>query len=326
MSNLNIKPKVLVSHQWPPEILLRLKEHCQVKVLGSDSFTTQEEFLKALPGADAVIIIPSITIDNKVLDIAGPQLKVIATASAGLGHIDLNECRRRGIKVGYVADTVTKAVAEMTISLMLATARRLDEAMQSVKTGAWGTKWDSALWMCGKQVSGSVIGIVGLGRIGLATAKRLSAFEPSRILYSGNSVKPEAAKVRAEFVSFSELLETSDFVIATCSVHARNQKLFNAEAFARMKKDSVFINVTRGALVDQDALYDALSTHKIGAAGLDVTTPEPLPTDHKLLTLKNCLITPHIASGTIETRMAMCSLTVDNILAGLTDNPLPCPC
>ncbi|KAH9498694.1 hypothetical protein Btru_004590 [Bulinus truncatus] len=325
MDNSKSLPKVLVSHPWPEEPLSRLREHCHVTVLESETFITQEDFLKALPGVSAVFIIPLVTINKEALDVAGPQLKVIGTASAGLGHIDLEECQKRGVKVGYVAGTVTKAAAEMTVSLVLAGARRINEAFESVKSGVWGTKWENALWLAGKQVSGSVIGIVGLGRIGLATAKRLASFEPSRILYCSNSVKQEADEVKAEFVTFEELLEASDFIIATCSVNGKNQGLFNAAAFNRMKTDAVFVNVTRGALVDQDALYEALVSNKIGAACLDVTTPEPLPVNHKLLTLKNCLITPHLASATLETRIEMCTLTVDNILAGLDGKPLPCP-
>lgn len=181
------------------------------------------------------------------------------------------------------------------------------------------------MWLTGKQVSGSVIGIVGLGRIGFAIAERLFAFKPSRIVYSGNSPKAYAEDIKADFLSFSEVLEVSDFVIAACSINETNRGLFGREAFRRMKSSAVFINVTRGVLVDQEALYEALSTNEIAAAGLDVTTPEPLPTDHKLLTLKNCLITPHLGSATVVTRNAICNLAVENVLAGLNNQELPSP-
>lgn len=179
--------------------------------------------------------------------------------------------------------------------------------------------------MTGKQISGSVIGIIGLGRIGFAAAKRFKSFEPSKIIYCGNSVKPYASEIGAEFVAFRDLLALSDFVIVTCSLNSSTKNLFNTDAFKQMKKSGILVNMSRGGLVDQDALYEALKSEQIAAAGLDVTTPEPLPTDHKLLSLSNCVVTPHIASATVETRTAMCNLTVDNILAGLNDEPLPSP-
>ena len=197
--------------------------------------------------------------------------------------------------------------------------------LQSVNNGVWGTKWENSLWLAGKELSGSVIGIVGLGRIGLATAKRLKAFEPSRLVYCGNSPKQAGADIGAEFVNFEELLSISDFVIATCAITPATTGLFDKKAFSLMKNDAIFINVTRGQLVDQEALYEALTTRGIGAAGLDVTTPEPLPTNHKLLSLPNCTVTPHLGSATTVTRNAMCDLTVDNILAGLNGQSLSTP-
>lgn len=191
--------------------------------------------------------------------------------------------------------------------------------------GTWGSTWANGMWMAGKQISGSTIGIIGLGRIGFAVAKRLHAFEPSKMLYCGNTPKACASEINAEFVPFKALLNDSDFVIATCAITDSTRQLFNANAFREMKSSAIFINVTRGALVDQDDLYDALTSGKIAAAGLDVTTPEPLPTDHKLLSLSNCTVTPHLGSATAETRNAMCELVVDNLLAGLHDKPLPSP-
>ncbi|XP_059175589.1 glyoxylate reductase/hydroxypyruvate reductase-like [Physella acuta] len=318
-------PKVFLPRKHPPAGLERLKKFCEVVILNEERRITRDEFLKSIPGFDALFITPMDRIDKEALDIAGPTLKVVCTFSSGLEHIDLEECRKRGIQVGCVPDTLTKAVAEMAVGLLLAAARRFQEGIESVHNGVWGTKWENALWLAGKQVSGSVIGIVGLGRIGMAAAKRLAVFEPARILYCGNRDKPEAKEVKAKFVSFHELLETSDFVLVTCSLNKSNRGMFDADAFKRMKNDAVFVNVARGALVDQDALYEALMNHQIGAAAIDVTTPEPLPTNHKLLTLKNLLVTPHLACATVETRNAMCNLTVDNILAGLSGQPLPSP-
>ncbi|KAH3843474.1 hypothetical protein DPMN_116992 [Dreissena polymorpha] len=171
-------------------------------------------------------------------------------------------------------------------------AELLDAAgIQAVHGGQWGKTWESSLYLCGKDICNSVVGIVGLGRIGLGVAKRLRAFGISRLLYCGRASKPHAAEVNGEYVSFDELLKMSDFVIACCSITPENHHLFNADAFGKMKKSAIFINASRGILVDQDALYVALASGKILAAGLDVTTPEPLPPDHRLLTLPTALYT-----------------------------------
>ncbi|KAK3577245.1 hypothetical protein CHS0354_030527 [Potamilus streckersoni] len=197
-------------------------------------------------------------------------------------------------------------------------------AFDAVVNGGWGT-WDNAQYLCGKEVKNSVIGIVGMGRIGFATAQRLKAFKPSRILYSGNSPKEYAKEIDAEYVTFDDLLKESDFVIICLSVNPGNVGLFNAEAFKKMKKSAIFINTSRGVVVNQDDLYKALTLGQIYAAGLDVTTPEPLPRDNPLLTLPNVIITPHIGTATERARGAMAELTAKNILAGIKGDPLPSP-
>lgn len=319
-------PLLVMTHACPQNVHARLEKLCRVVTINKDEINVpRQKFLEAIKGADALFVYPFTRVDAEALDAAGPQLKVIATGSVGLEHIDLKECEKRGVKVGYTPNVLNKAVAELAVALTLATARRLEEAFQSVKNGVWGTSWDDNLWMCGKQVSGSVIGIVGLGRIGFETAKRLAAFEPSKILYCGNTPKSYADTIKAEFVSFHELLGASDFVIATCSINDSSRGLFNREAFKRMKRDSIFVNVTRGALVNQDDLYEALVSNQIGAAGLDVTTPEPLPPNDRLLKLSNCVVSPHIGSATVGTRAAMFDVCVENIFAGLNGKDLPSP-
>jgi len=177
--------------------------------------------------------------------------------------------------------------------------------------------------MCGHGLSGATVGIVGLGRIGFAVAQRLRPFAVSRILYTGHKLKSYAADVAAEFVSLDVLLGQSDFVIACCPLSSETKNLFCASTFSRMKRTSVFINTSRGGIVNQSDLYDALKTNVIAAAGLDVTTPEPLPVNDKLLTLDNCVVLPHIGSATIETRTAMSLLTARNILSALSGKPVP---
>ena len=190
--------------------------------------------------------------------------------------------------------------------------------------GGWGT-WAGGMYICGKEITGSTVGIVGLGRIGLAVAKRMQPFGVSKFLYCGNTEKSWASEVNAEFVPFSTLLQQSDFVIACCSINEGNKGLFNKEAFSHMKPSAIFINTSRGVLVNQDDLYQALTSGQILAAGLDVTTPEPLPKDAPLKMLKNCVILPHLGSATTKARNLMSELTAKNVLAGLKGDSLPSP-
>ena len=190
---------------------------------------------------------------------------------------------------------------------------------------AWDALNENQYALCGPEIRGSVVGIVGLGRIGMAVAKLLVPFGISRLLYSSSSSKSYAAEVNAEYVSFDELLKQSDFVICCCSLKPENNNMFNSAAFKKMKKSAVFINTSRGAVVDQNDLAEALKNVNIFAAGLDVTTPEPLPAGHPLLLLKNCLILPHIGCSTFPAAIRMAELSAKNVLAGLRDEPLPCP-
>lgn len=179
--------------------------------------------------------------------------------------------------------------------------------------------------MCGKGLTNSTVGIVGLGRIGMAIARRIRPFGVQNILYCGRNKKPDDTEVGAAFVTFEELLKLSDFVIASLPLTPGTNELFNKAVFAQMKKTAIFVNISRGGIVNQDHLYEALKNKQIAAVGLDVTTPEPLPTNHPLLKMKNCVVLPHIGSATMETRSAMAELTAKNILAGLNGQPMPSP-
>ncbi|NXT05748.1 GRHPR reductase, partial [Prunella fulvescens] len=253
---------------------------------------------------------------------AGPGLKVISTLSVGFDHLALDEIKKRGIRVGYTPDVLTDATAELSVALLLSACRRLPEAAEQVRSGGW-TTW-KPLWMCGHGLSDSTVGIIGLGRIGQAVARRLKPFGVRKFLYTGSAPKPEsAAEFGAEFVPLTRLAEESDFVVVTCALTPATQGMCNKDFFGRMKKTSVFVNTSRGAVVNQQDLYEALAHGHIAAAGLDVTTPEPLPTDHPLLSLQNCVILPHIGSATYATRSTMAVLAARNLLAGLRGEPMP---
>ena len=187
--------------------------------------------------------------------------------------------------------------------------------------GSWGT-WNP-LWLCGHGLDGSTVGIIGFGRIGLTIAKCLKPFGVKRIVYSDMFEMDTAKEVSAEFVSINTLLEQSDFVLGCCALTKENAGMMNASAFKKMKRNAVFVNTSRGGLVNQDDLYNALVNGEIAAAGLDVTVPEPLPTNHPLLTLDNCVILPHIGSATTKSRNAMSFLCAKNIVESLSGRDMP---
>ncbi|XP_004874633.1 glyoxylate reductase/hydroxypyruvate reductase isoform X3 [Heterocephalus glaber] len=310
--------KVFVTRRIPPEGRAALAQaaDCEMELWDSDEPIPSKELEQRVAGAYGLLCLLSDRVDKKILDAAGANLKVISTLSVGVDHLALDEIKKRGIRVGYTPDVLTDATAELAVSLLLTTCRRLPEAMAEVKNGGW-TSW-KPLWMCGYGLTQSTVGIMGLGRI-------------------GRQPKPqEAAEFQAEFVSASQLAAESDFIVVACSLTPETKGLCNRDFFQKMKKTAVFVNISRqpgggthtttaisrGDVVNQDDLYQALASGQIAAAGLDVTTPEPLPTEHPLLTLKNCVILPHIGSATYKTRNTMSLLAANNLLAGLRGEPM----
>ncbi|CAA3033236.1 glyoxylate reductase hydroxypyruvate reductase-like [Olea europaea subsp. europaea] len=279
--------------------------------------------------------------------------------SAGYDNVDVPMLRARGIPVGHTPRVLDDAVADIAMALLLTASRRLQEGRRAMEQGGWLA--GRPQWMLGRDVAGSTVGVVGLGGIGQAFARRARAFNIARLLYTGHRPKPEAQDLGAEFVSLDELLAQSDFVLCACPLNAETQNLFDARAFGKMKNTATFINVSRGGncsrhagsianstplrggqaevgnlldtadacrfagCVDQDALLAALKSGQIWAAALDVMSPEPLPTDHPLLRQHNCVLFPHCGSATIETRNAMACRAAENILCGLEGKAMPSP-
>jgi len=305
---------------FPSEKMLVLESSCEVTYWKDNSVIPRGELIKSLQDKDALFCLLTDKIDAEVLG-AAPDLKVLATMSVGHDHLDLSALRERGVRVGYTPGVLTDATAELTVGLLLATSRRLVEGNSALKSGQWSS-W-SPLWMCGTQLKDSTIGIVGLGNIGKAVMERLIPFGVKRVVYSGRSKKEIKSSIAVDFVPFEELLQQSDFVIVTCSYYPELKHLFNKEAFEKMKKSAVFINTSRGGIVNQDDLVAALSSGSILAAGLDVMTPEPFPTDHPLTKLDNCLLLPHLGSASVQTRTEMAEISVANIIGGLEGTDMP---
>ncbi|XP_040001226.1 glyoxylate reductase/hydroxypyruvate reductase b [Xiphias gladius] len=317
-------PRVYVTRQIPPEGLRILRECGQVQFQLWDSDDVpvpRQELLQKVKGVDGLLCVLTEKIDAELLDAAGPNLKVLSTMSVGFDHLSLEELKKRGIRVGYTPDVLTDAVAELTVALLLTTSRRLIEATHEAKTGGWGT-WRT-LWLCGYELANSTVGILGLGRIGVAIAERLAPFKVKKFIYTDMAPRPElASAINAEYVSLDELAKQSDFLAVCCALTPETKYICNKDLFSKMKNTSILINTSRGGVVNQEDLYEALSTGQIAAAGLDVTVPEPLPTDHPLFTLKNCVILPHIASASYSTRNAMSTLATNNLLLGLRGEPM----
>ena len=276
--------------------------------------------LQRVTGVDGLITLLTDPIDAAVLDAAGPQLKVISQMAVGVDNIDLAACTARGIPVGHTPGVLSNAVADLTIGLMLATARRIIEGAEDVKAGRWQT-WSPMGWV-GPDLYGSTVGLIGMGRIGAAVARRLTGFNV-RLLYHNRHPSPLADDLGAKLVSLETLLAESDFVSLHCPYTPETHHLIDTAALARMKPEAILINTARGGVVDQDALLEALRSGRIRAAGLDVTTPEPLPPDHPLLSLPNVVVLPHIGSASLFTRIKMAQMAVDNLLAGLRNERLP---
>lgn len=320
------KHKVLVTRRVPQAAIEILKDSqsCDLDHWDSDDPIPRDDLLKRVSGLDGLYCLLTEKIDAELLDAAGPQLKVVSTMSVGFDHVSLPETTKRGINVGHTPGVLTDATATLTVGLLLATQRRLIEAAAEVKNGGWGT-W-KPLWMCGPTLMGSTVGIVGFGRIGVAVAQRLAPFGVARFIYADVHKKSDSeermVKPKAEHVDMDTLFKESDFVTAHTALTPETTGMFNKDAFSKMKKNAVFVNTSRGGVVNQEDLYEALKTGQIWGAGLDVTVPEPLPLDHPLLTLKNCVVLPHIGSAEESTREAMAVLAAKNLLAGLAGESL----
>jgi glyoxylate reductase len=316
------RPRVFVARRIPDAGLGPIAEACDLNLWEDELPPPRDELLRRVAGCDGILTLLTDRVDDALLDAAGPNLKVVSNYAVGYDNIDVAACARRGIAVGNTPGALTETTADLAWALMLAGARRVAEGDRYVRAGRWRT-WGPLL-LLGSDVHGSTLGIVGLGRIGQAVARRAAGFGMT-ILYSSRTrvdTKIETA-LGATYVSLPELLEQSDFVSLHVSLASDTRGLIDAEALARMKPTAVLVNTARGPVVDQVALAAALRDGVIAAAALDVTDPEPIPDDDPLLSLDNCLILPHIASATGATRGRMAEMAAANLLAGVRGEPLP---
>lgn len=309
---------ILVTRRPPGPALELLATAGEIDLWEGNSPIPDDELLLRIGSATAIYCMPTDRIDRGALA-AAPVLRVVSNMAVGVDNIDIAACSERGIPVGHTPDVLTETTADLAFALLLAASRRLVEGVDHVRRGDWGP-WDPEL-LLGREVHSSVLGIVGMGRIGRAVARRGRAFG-MRILYVSAHQKPDEEKLGASRRDLAGLLAQSDHVVLTIALSPETHRLIDARALRLMKPTATLVNVGRGPLVETDALVAALSSGAIAAAGLDVTDPEPLGADHPLVALPNCVITPHIGSASRRARVAMAELAARNTLAGLAGEPL----
>ncbi|ASA96778.1 MULTISPECIES: 2-hydroxyacid dehydrogenase [Anoxybacillus] len=309
------RPYVFITRKLPDDIVAPLCDKYDVNMWPHEHLVVPRDILlQEASRAEALITMLSDRIDEELLK-QSPKLRVVANVAVGYDNIDVEAAKTYGVIVCNTPDVLTETTADLTFALLLATARRLIEAAEFVK----GRKWKSwsPLLLAGTDVHHKTIGIVGMGKIGQAVAHRAKGFY-MRVLYYNRSRNIEAEKtLDATYCSFDELLRRSDFVVCLTPLTNETYQLFNRAAFAKMKSSAIFINAGRGAIVDEEALYDALIHRRIAGAGLDVFAQEPIRSDHPLLQLPNVVALPHIGSATKETRYAMMHVCCRNVMAVL---------
>ncbi|MFG0333285.1 MAG: 2-hydroxyacid dehydrogenase [Maioricimonas sp. JB049] len=304
----------ILGDQLPPQL---------VELLGDD--------VEVLPWTDApdeqqagkvvgIVTYGHPPVDGPFLD-RFPNVKIVSNHGVGVDHIDVAAAAEREIPVGNTPGCLDRSTADMTIALLLAAARNVvigDEYARSPEF----TQYDPSI-LIGHEVSGSTLGIIGMGRIGQHVARRAKAFDMKVIYYNRNPNADAEQALGVEYAALFEILETSDFVTLNCPLTPETEGLIGDAEFELMKSSAILVNMARGPVVNTEALYRALTTGQNAAAAVDVTDPEPLPRDHPLLGLKNLVITPHLGSASDRTRRRMLELTAENLRAGLLGHPLP---
>lgn len=309
-----VRPIVFVTRHLPGDALQRLQPEFDLTVWADDLPPPRDALMREASAAHGLLTLLTDRIDDELLSQA-PNLLIVSNMATGFDNVDVPSASRHGVLVTRTPGVLTETSADLAFALLMDAARRVSEGDRYVRAGLWRT-WDPNAFL-GVDVHGATLGIVGLGRIGTAVARRASGFG-MRILYSSRARKPDAeANVGAEFVSLDQLLAESDFVSLHSALTPETRHIIGARQLACMKLTAILINTARGPLVDHDALYEALATKQIAAAGLDVTDPEPLPVTHPLLSLENVVVTPHIASASTVTRSKMASMAVDNLRTAL---------
>ena len=316
------KKVVLVTRPFFKDIYQSLTQHFDTILWPEDSPAPLDWIRNHIEQVDALLCMLTDPINEEIITRgAASRLKVISQMAVGVDNIAVRSATTLKIPVGHTPGVLTETTADFAWALMMCAARRVVESALEVKQGNWKA-WGPEI-LCGTDIFGKTLGLIGFGRIGKAMAFRASGFQ-MRILYHEPTEKPENRAIKnATYVSLEQLLEESDYVSLHAYLSPTTKGLIGVPQLARMKESAILVNTARGAMVDHDALHRALIEKKIAAAALDVFDPEPVPAGHPLLSLPNVIITPHVASASIATRRKMAEMTLENIQAGLKGERLP---
>lgn len=317
---MTARPRLLVTRAVFPEVIAALDPHFEVEGNPDDAAWSRADLLARVADKDALFVVASDRVDAELLA-AAPRLRMVATGSVGFNHVDVAACAARAIPVTNTPDVLTEATADMAWALLMAAARRVTESERWLREGRWN-RWAWDQWL-GADVHGATLGIVGMGRIGSAIARRGRGFG-MRILYTNRSAAANEAELGATRVPLETLLAQSDHVVLVVPYSPATHHLIGEKELAAMKPGAVLVNIARGGVVDDAALARALRTGPIAAAGLDVFEGEP-SVHPGLLEVPNVALTPHIGSATRSSRLAMAMLAADNLVAWATGAPLPTP-
>lgn len=307
--------RVLPGGSGPDSPLGRLHAAADVEVWDGEESPSPDVLRARIADVDGVLSMLTDRIDGALLD-AAPRLRVVANLAVGIDNIDVPACSARGVVVTNTPGVLDETTADMVFALLLASARRLADGSAAIRNGEWG-EWHPT-WLLGHEVTGATLGLVGPGRIAHAVARRAQGFA-MRVQYYG---RREVPGFPGERTSLPDLLATSDFVSVHVPLTPETAGMCDAPFFRAMKSNAIFLNTSRGSIVDQDALIAALEAGEIAGAALDVMTPEPIPTDHALLRAPNLIVTPHVGTATEATRTKMGHLAVGGLLGVLAgDQP-----
>lgn len=307
-----MKPKVYITRRISRDVLLFMEKFCEVKMWEQEDVPVPRDILEQeIKDIDGLFCLLTEPIDKDLLDRAG-RLKVISNMAVGYNNIDIDAATKKGIAVTNTPDVLTETTADLTFALLMTTARRISEAETFLREGKWKT-W-SPMLLTGQDIYGSTLGIIGLGRIGAAVARRAKGFN-MKVVYNNRNRKPDLEEeLGIEYAEMDDLLRASDFVCVLTPYTPDTRNLITNKHFSLMKESAILINTSRGGIVNEDALYNALVNKEIWGAGLDVFDEEPIRVDHPLLELPNVVATPHIGSASIKTRLMMAKLASENLM------------
>ena len=317
-----MKPRVYVTRILPKEAMDRINSYCDAKTWDGPLPPPRDVLEENVVNIEGLVSLLTDKIDAPLMDKA-PRLKVISNYAVGFDNIDIAAATKRGIVVGNTPGVLTETTADHAFALLMAAGRRIVEGDKEVRAGKWKT-WGPMI-LLGQDIHGSTLGIIGLGRIGAAVAQRAKGFGMKILYYDIIRQEKAEKELGIQYMDLDKLLSQSDFITIHTNLTKETHHLIGAKQFEIMKRTGILVNTSRGPIVDNLALYEALRSKKIAYAALDVTEPEPLPADHPLLTLDNVIVVPHIASASVASRTKMGLMAADNLIAGLEGKMPPNP-